>query len=1459
MPKLFISYRRNDSADVTRRLHGRLESEFERGSVFYDIDSIPAGVDFRKRLSGAVEQSDAMLAVIGGSWLGAVYRDGPKQGQRRLDDPDDYVRIEIEAALSLGVPVIPVLVDGTTMPAEADLPGGMKELAFRNAAEVRFGPAFNVYADQLIRSVKELIKDQQELWDGLERAKDVAARDPESGVNCARKVLQRMLREVYERRIKEPAGTRPLEKIAERLTEDWFLPKELGIDALLSKAGSNIWAKQVKTTDVERALTQLTEILKWYTEVERPDGVGQLPARSRLTHRATITSAASPTDSRLTILPKGLRPFDANDADFFLELLPGPRNHDGLPESIQFWKQRVEADDELTFTVGLIYGPSGCGKSSLMKAGLLPRLDDRVCAVYVEASADGTETRLLRTLRERRPELPSDLDLTNTLVALRSGDGTGERQKIFIVLDQFEQWLHAKVQIENTELIKALRQCDGKRLQAVVMVRDDFWLAVSRFLAALEVDLVADQNIALVDLFDPRHAKKVLTAFGRAFGELSDDLSAEQQEFLDQGIIGLAQDGRVISVRLALFADTVKTKPWTPATLKMVGGTKGVGVTFLEETFAATSANPSHRLHQKAARGVLKSLLPEEGTDIKGNMRSQQELMEASGYRDRPKDFDAVIRILDNEVRLITPTDPEGIDSHPLGSNAKTEQKFYQLTHDYLVPSLREWLNSKQRATRRGRAELRLAHRAALWKDNQESRHLPSLWEYINIRFLTEKRKLTEPQANMMRRAARFHAIRMGIAAGVLIAVALGGLAVSREIAERRRADYVEGLVEKLVSADIAKVRDIVKDIDGCRRLADPLLREQDAQAEKGSNAKLHLDLALLSVDQRKITELADLLVSPNASQSSPGTFAVVRDFLSPYSKIVPERLWKVAIDTKRETPARFQAACALATYTPQDERWGQINTFVAGHLVDLEASARRPWLEALRPAKEKLIKPLAAIFRCTAQSERARGLANEILADYAADQSGVLFCLLAEAEQFQFSILFEKLAQQKEKVVELAAVELGKTPAAQATEDQKEQLAKRQANISVALLRLGSPRHVWPKLKASPDPRVRSYIIHWVSPLGVEPPVILQWFDTEPDTTVRRALVLMLGELKGKLSVAQRHPLIEKLMAIYEMEPDAGLHGAVEWLLRELQQEKRLESLLDQLKTDDEQLRIQKATEKRQWYVNTQKQTFVIANGGEFLMGSPPSEPGRNPMEGEQPHRVRIGRRFAISAHEVTLAEYQTFQKAVKGFDLANHPQVRQFVRTPDSPQNCVKWYEAAQYCDWLSKQEKIPRDQWCYDPEGGVYGPAMKPKAKFWELTGYRLPTEAEWEFACRAGTTTSRYYGLTERLLPQYGHFLNGRDENRLWPTAQLKPNDWGLFDMLGNALEWCFDRLDDYPKQGQSIDDTPTTEPVEIVGTRVMRGGAYYNNLASSVRSANRAGSRLQDRVTLVGFRPARTCP
>ena len=397
-----------------------------------------------------------------------------------------------------------------------------------------------------------------------------------------------------------------------------------------------------------------------------PSTVSPPPISTQEATPPPATPGRSDSDGRaVKIIPKGLRSFDRHDADFFLELLPGPRDREGLPESLRFWKTRIESTDpDATFRVGLIYGPSGCGKSSLVKAGLLPRLGKHVLPVYIEATPEETEARLLKGLRKVCPDLPAGGNLVDALAALRRGHVLRPGEKVLLVIDQFEQWLFARRDESNTELVAALRQCDGEHVQAIVMVRDDFWMAATRFMRDLEIRLVEGENSAAVDLFDLLHARRVLTAFGRAYGvlpEKSSELTPEQRTFLEQSVAGLAQDGKVISVRLALFAEMVKGKPWTPATLRDVGGTQGVGVTFLDETFSASTAPPEHRLHQKAAQAVLKALLPQSGTDIKGQMRSEAELREASGYASRPRDFDDLIGILDPELRLITPDRSRGL------------------------------------------------------------------------------------------------------------------------------------------------------------------------------------------------------------------------------------------------------------------------------------------------------------------------------------------------------------------------------------------------------------------------------------------------------------------------------------------------------------------------------------------------------------------------------------------------------------------------------------------------------------------------------------------------------------------------------------------------------------------------------------------------------------------------------
>jgi molecular chaperone DnaK len=143
-PSVFVCYRRDDTADITGRIYDRLASAFTKERVFKDVDSIPLGIDFRQHLAEAVGECSVFLAVIGRNWLGAG----------RINDPRDFVRIELEAALKRQIPLVPVLVQGASVPSDADLPPTIAELAYRHGTSVRPDPDFHNDMDRLIRSIE---------------------------------------------------------------------------------------------------------------------------------------------------------------------------------------------------------------------------------------------------------------------------------------------------------------------------------------------------------------------------------------------------------------------------------------------------------------------------------------------------------------------------------------------------------------------------------------------------------------------------------------------------------------------------------------------------------------------------------------------------------------------------------------------------------------------------------------------------------------------------------------------------------------------------------------------------------------------------------------------------------------------------------------------------------------------------------------------------------------------------------------------------------------------------------------------------------------------------------------------------------------------------------------------------------------------------------------------------------
>ncbi len=442
-------------------------------------------------------------------------------------------------------------------------------------------------------------------------------------------------------------------------------------------------------------------------------------------------------------------------------------------------------------------------------------------------------------------------------------------------------------------------------------------------------------------------------------------------------------------------------------------------------------------------------------------------------------------------------------------------------------------------------------------------------------------------------------------------------------------------------------------------------------------------------------------------------------------------------------------------------------------------------------------------------------------------------------------------------------------------SEEAKDRLAERQARAAVALVRMGKMEKVWPLLRHSEDPRLRSFIINWLHPLGADPNPIVAELDRidvsskptpasgqqlmdailfHPETSMRRALILALGtfSLDG-LSPGEREPLIGKLLDLYRNDSDAGIHGTAEWTLRKWGQEAKLKEL-------EGQLMKLKDRGGRRWFVNSQGQTFAVIDGPvEFIMGSPPTEPDHD--SDERPEHVRVPRRFAIAAREVSIEQFQRFLKqggiTMDRYQLSPSDLAR-YSPDPDGPWTAPDWYTAAHYCNWLSEQEGLPKEEWCYVPnDSGAYAEGMSIPANVLERKGYRLPTEAEWEYACRSGTVTSRYHGHSLLLLEAYARYQANSKEHA-WSCGSLLPNDLGLFDMLGNMFEWCQDRDGaSRPRRRETTDDDINMiESVSEKNPRLLRGGAFYYHPAY-VRSAYRNRIAPAYRDSGSGFRPSRT--
>ena len=1229
---------------------------------------------------------------------------------------------------------------------------------------------------------------------------------------------------------------------------DASIPKEL--ERICLKAMS------YRVTDRYNAAIDMAEDLRQFLQLgtvtnKPPEIVAGLSGNSH-----HVTSGHLSTNSELRIVPKGLRSFDQDDANFFLELLPGPRDRNGLPDSIRFWKTRIITDGADTFRIGVVYGPSGSGKSSFLKAGVLPQLGNAIVPVYIESTPLDTEARLLKGLRRACPDLPADLGLAESFTTLRRQGRGSSTRRILIVIDQFEQWLHSRSKGDSSELLRALRQCDGVHLQCMITVRDDFWMALTHFMSELEVELVPGNNLAAVDLFSMRHARKVLTAIGQAYGVITsggDEVSKSERTFINNAVADLAQNDQVIPVQLALFAEMVKDKSWTPTTLLELGGAKGVGERFLEETFNGRTALPHYRLHQVAARAVLKRLLPENSTRIKGAMRSYAELLEVSGYQEKSADFDALLRILDAELRLISPTDPDGqAVPHVAGaSTSKLDNQFFHLTHDYLVPSLQSWLTRKQKESRQGRAELLLADRDSVWKQNPSNRSLPSFAEWLSILIFAGQRSRQESSPFLIA-SARYYGTRT-----ILIGLILGLAAWGTQ--QQLRSTRTSVLVESLARSKTQDVPSVIESLEPYRQIANPLLRLAAANAGSStdvSTQRLHAAMGLLPVDSKQWPVVYEGLLS-----STPDDFATIRDSLLKWGDktTITKQLWSDFEKARDEGKSErgFRAGAALATFDTPDaakisDHWQGCAEHLSRQLVEQIRTNLEDfnfWVPAFRPARVVMIPELDRVFSEAMTSEIDRFAATTILADFAGDDSRKLTDVVIRATtQEAYSRLTIPLRGSGDRAKSALFEEFSRSVPANATREVQNGIEKRKAYAAIALLEFDIYDPLIAVLTTSSDSMQCTYAEDRLSRFQIRPETLYRMMG-KADGPLRASLLRSLAGMSAdRFSKEFRGMIVETVVGIFRSDQDSSVHSAAEWALRSWGLKDRLAEMMKQLATNG-------PDQEKHWYINHQGQTMVVFKGPIVSRcGSPSDEPGRDASDEGMVTRT-INREFAVSSTEVTYEQFLRFLP-----DFRHRKKQLDYSPQPDCPIGMPTWYRAAEYCNWLSKKEDIPEDQWCYHAVKGKYEAGLdnldthQPVDGYFSKTGYRLLTEAEWEFACRAGTTTPFFWGNDPNLSRRYAQTLVNSG-GVMHPVGSLCPNRFGLFDMHGNAAEWTSD-LYVPVRQEYGVDDEPMIE-VLPESERSTRGGSIIE-IVNYQRSANRTAIKAFSAPSpRLGFRVART--
>lgn len=682
------------------------------------------------------------------------------------------------------------------------------------------------------------------------------------------------------------------------------------------------------------------------------------------------------------------------------------------------------------------------------------------------------------------------------------------------------------------------------------------------------------------------------------------------------------------------------------------------------------------------------------------------------------------------------------------------------------------------------------------------------------------------------------------------------GISASRQFARAQEAE--KGRAVAKFDAMLAAIPETVpvqlEDLRTQTVSIRPRLDEQLGNDNLDATQKLRARLALATLfpnDPRVPDTVAslqeDLLtVDPKELQAdAPQLAAFAESTLAPY-------YWEQVRTRPEKDPKMIRAAAALAAWadaSPDRRPWLEVNNKVVRALSNVDTAEQFAWLESFRVVRAELRPELEHQFT-EGETATDRNKAAFFLAQLFAEDVAGLLPLIPSATPEQLRDFVSVLRTARQSPV--AQLEQRLQEAAHPTDPSPGfDGIPAAVNYAVALVALGKGDLVWPMLGDGPDKRFRTIFIDIAPRAGVDWEILNEQLKSSEDPFVAAALVQAIGSYsQTDLSPSERRELKTPLLALFKDSPDPGLHASARWTLK-------MFGFEEDVRTVENSLRTEQPPANQNWHIDPQGITFTLIKGPiEFRMGCK-DDASPEFLTYERPHDRRIPRSYGIASHEVTSALFREFLQSYQPTTPRNEEAILEISPNDDDPMNSISWEEGAKFCRWLSEKAGVPPEEMCF-PEISKIGDDMKLPANYLDRTGYRMPTAAEWEFACRAHTTTDRPWCDGVEFLDRYAWFDDNSPIPRTHPIGLLKPNDFGLFDIHGNLLEWCIDEFfDEYP--------APTDGSFVVDGLdsrrsnrRELRGGCFLNP-PDLLRCSDRDSDDQQEAVRSPGFglRLART--